>query len=153
MWNIYTCLNRNRNFNNINGVFLFIVLIFGAHLEAAVSGFINFLHLFSVIENLCAARKIGSFDNVKNSVYRCFRIFKKRNCGITDFSKIKRANRACHTNRNTEVRGNENIGESRRQKRGLRQRVIVVWNEIDGILINIRKKLLTKAIELCLRVS
>lgn len=60
------------NFEHLNQVFLFEILPFGAHLERAAAGRINFAHFGLVENNLAAGRKIGCRQRGEEIVRRIF---------------------------------------------------------------------------------
>ena len=91
-------------------------------------------------EDQSAGWKIWAGNNLNQFINRNCAIFHIGKAGVDDLAQIMRRNIGRHANRNTPRPVDEQIGKARRQNLRLAFAGIIIWREIDCILIEIIKQ-------------
>ena len=80
-------------------------------------------------------------------------VLNQRRCGAADLSQIKGADIAGHTDGDTHIGIDQNIGESRREEGRFLHLPVITIDKIDGILIHIGEQFGAERIEFALGIT
>ena len=141
---------RVRNLGDLDEVFLFAVRPLGAHLERAAAGLVDRAHLGLVVNQLAAGRKVRRGHGRNQIMFRVFDIFDR---GAAHLAEVEAAEVGRHADRDTRVRGHEDVREGGRQQHRLLHRAVVVVHKIDRVRVDIAEQLGAERIQLGLGVT
>ena len=124
--------------------------VFAADEYAAASGFVDLLHLVFIVNDKSAAGEVRTLQCRGNVMLR---VFHHRDSSLAYLPQVEGADIACHGHRDTDIVVDENGRELHRKQHRLGEGVVVVRNEVNGVLVDVAEQLIADRVELCLGVT
>ena len=113
----------------------------GLHDDAAAPGGVGVEDAL-VAQDIGARWEIGAFDRPHQLFCGGVRVVDQADNGVADLSQVVGRDVGGHTHGDARRAVDQHVGQAGRQDGWLSQRVVEVWGEIDGVLVDIRQQFL-----------
>ena len=112
----------------------------GAHRQPAAAGAVGGGDLLRAVDD-AAGREVGTRHVLHQRRQGGRRVIQQRQAGIDRLGDVVRRDIGRHAHRDAGLPVDEQVGHARRQHRGLVLGFIVVGDEVDGFLVDVRQQL------------
>ena len=111
----------------------------GTHVQPAASGFVGRDDFLRAVDE-ARGRKVRPRDDLHELGEREIRLLDERDARRDDLPQVVRRDVGGHAHRDARGAVHQEIRHPRRQHRGLALRLVVVRNEVDGFLVDVREQ-------------
>ena len=148
-------LNGGRvgNLNDVNAALFLIVNVARTHFDRSRTRGVDLFHFLPIVKDHAASRKVGSFDQLHDLVYRKAWLAQQCDGTVADLRQIEGADVGRHTNCDSHVWHNQNVWKGGGEQNRLLHRGVVVIHHIYGVFINAGEELMADRIQLAFGIS
>jgi hypothetical protein len=112
----------------------------GAHHHLAAAGAVALAHAVHAVDD-AGGGEVGRRDDLHQLVDRRPRVLQQVQAGVDHLVEVVRRDVGGHAHRNAGAAVDQQVGQPRRQHRGLLLRAVVVGREVDRLLVDVGQHL------------